>query len=270
MDTNKIMISGLDDIVFDNRNKKYGAYLLRKLYSSHLKKASAAAVFLFALAISSPLIAKWAKGDNESNTPRVIQLDLEKPPAIDRDKPITIPPPPPKYEAPPSRASRKYMPPKVEADRNVTEEEPPPRADELQNVQVSNATTEGTKSSTILVAEEGDGPSLEVKQESAIYLSVEQRPEFPDGEAALLRYLSQHIKYPTLAREINIEGTVVIQFVIDENGNVTSPMVVKGIGGGCNEEALRVIKTMPRWKPGRQQGRDVKVRFTLPIRFNLQ
>ena len=86
---------------------------------------------------------------------------------------------------------------------------------------------------------------------------------------ALVRYMSEHIKYPSIARETGIEGTVVIRFVVDEKGNIASPEIVKEIGGGCGLEALRVVKNMPNWEPGRQRNRKVKVYFNLPVKFKL-
>jgi len=90
------------------------------------------------------------------------------------------------------------------------------------------------------------------------------------SDAAMLQYFAKHIKYPTIARENNIQGKVILQFVIDENGKIQSPKIAKGVAGGCSEEALRVLRSMPQWKPGRHQGRYVKVNFTLPVSFQLK
>ena len=99
---------------------------------------------------------------------------------------------------------------------------------------------------------------------------IEQQPAFPDGEAALFKYLSENIKYPAMARENGIEGTVHIAFVIGKDGSVTGAKVLRGIGGGCNEEALRVVKSMPKWIPAKQKNKPVKVKYTLPVKFKLQ
>src|SRR5690606_36028861 len=101
-------------------------------------------------------------------------------------------------------------------------------------------------------------------------ISVEQMPVFGAGMNDLFAYLSREIKYPAIARENGISGTVVIQFIIDRKGNVTNVELLKGIGGGCDQEALRVVKKMPAWSPGKQQGRVVSVKFTLPVMFKLQ
>jgi periplasmic protein TonB len=103
-----------------------------------------------------------------------------------------------------------------------------------------------------------------------IFTIVEQNPEFPDGQKAMFSWLSSNIKYPPIARENGIEGTVYVGFVVNTDGSIVDVNVKRGIGGGCNEEAVRVVQQMPNWKPGRQQGRPVRVAFTLPIKFKLE
>lgn len=106
-------------------------------------------------------------------------------------------------------------------------------------------------------------------QEAEIFRIVEDEPEFPGGDAARIQYLRDNIEYPTMARDAGIEGTVFVSFVVEPDGSITNVRVLRGIGGGCDEEALRVVRNMPNWHPGRQRGRAVRVRFTLPIRFTL-
>lgn len=110
---------------------------------------------------------------------------------------------------------------------------------------------------------------VEKTKEPEIFTVVEDMPEFPGGQAELMRYLQQNLDYPPLAKENNIQGRVVIEFVVDENGKITNPRVVKDIGWGCGEAALKVVKTMPRWKPGKQRNKPVAVRYNLPVRFQL-
>lgn len=102
------------------------------------------------------------------------------------------------------------------------------------------------------------------------YLIPEQIPEFPGGEEKLLKYLQNNIVYPQTAKENNITGKVFVTFVISRDGAVKDVKVLKGIGGGCDEEAVRVIKNMPKWQPGKQDGKTVNVQFNLPIKFALQ
>lgn len=99
---------------------------------------------------------------------------------------------------------------------------------------------------------------------------VEEMPEFPGGIEALLNYLQKNIKYPSHARDKNVQGRVYINFIVGKKGKILFPYVARGIGGGCDEEALRVIRNMPHWKPGKQNGKPVAVRFNLPVKFSLR
>ena len=108
------------------------------------------------------------------------------------------------------------------------------------------------------------------KKEEEIFAFVEIMPEFPSGEAALLRFLQMNIRYPAEAATKNIQGTVMVEFVVEKDGSISQPRVVKGIGGGCNEESLRVIRLMPKWKPAKQKGKNVRVYYTVPITFRLE
>lgn len=115
-------------------------------------------------------------------------------------------------------------------------------------------------------------PEIEEEEvvEEEIFLIVENQPEFPGGDVGRLKYLRDNIKYPQLAKETGIQGSVYITFVVEPDGRVSNVQVVRGIGGGCDEEAIRVVKNMPKWKPGSQRGRNVRVRFSMPIKFTLQ
>jgi periplasmic protein TonB len=105
--------------------------------------------------------------------------------------------------------------------------------------------------------------------EEQIFTIVEDDPEFPGGPSALMQYLQGNLRYPTMAREAGIQGTVFVTFVVERDGNITDVRVLRGVGGGLDEEAVRVVRNMPRWKPGRQRGQAVRVQFNLPIRFVL-
>jgi protein TonB len=110
----------------------------------------------------------------------------------------------------------------------------------------------------------------EVVEEQQIFTIVEEMPSFPGGDAALMKYLGNNIKYPAIAKDAGIQGTVYVTFVVDEKGEVKDAKVLRSIGGGCDEEAIRVVKSMPTWKPGKQRGKSVKVQYNLPIRFTLK
>lgn len=107
-------------------------------------------------------------------------------------------------------------------------------------------------------------------QEMEIFTVVESMPSFPGGDAARMRYLQENIKYPQMARESGIQGTVYVTFVVETNGEVTDIRILRGIGGGCDEEAIRVIEQMPKWNAGMQRGKPVRVQFNMPIKFTLQ
>ncbi len=107
-------------------------------------------------------------------------------------------------------------------------------------------------------------------EEEQIFTIVEEMPSFPGGEAALMKYLGNNIKYPAIAKDAGIQGTVYVTFVVNEQGAVKDVKVLRSIGGGCDEEAIRVVESMPKWKAGKQRGKAVKVQYNLPIRFTLK
>jgi len=110
----------------------------------------------------------------------------------------------------------------------------------------------------------------ESEEEKVIFMVVESMPAFPGGEAALYKYLAENIKYPQMAKESGIQGRVFVTFVVERDGSVTDVRVLRGIGGGCDEEAIRVVKGMPKWSPGKQRGKAVRVQYNLPVKFTLQ
>jgi len=110
----------------------------------------------------------------------------------------------------------------------------------------------------------------EVVEEAPIFSVVESMPEFPNGMQELYVYLGNNIKYPVMAKESGIQGKVYVTFVVERDGSITDVKVLRGIGGGCDEEAVRVVAAMPKWKPGKQRGKPVRVQYNLPVRFTLQ
>lgn len=117
--------------------------------------------------------------------------------------------------------------------------------------------------------EEVDEEDEEVEEEE-IFAYAEEMPAFPGGETAMLKYMGKNTRYPQLAKESNIQGTVYVGFVVGKDGSINDVKVLRGIGGGCDEEAIRVVKNMPKWTAGKQRGKPVKVSFRLPFKFNLQ
>lgn len=268
----------IDDIVFEGRNKSYGAYLLRRLYDKHMSRAMLAGIVFFLLAVSTPNIVRMVKGilPEKQEKFEMKEVTLAEPPPIDPKKPP--PPPPPKVDPPPIKDQIKFVPPTVKKDEEVEEEEPPPpTVDEIKDKEISTVTREGEEGgidASLLepIDEGGTGPAVieEPVKEEEPFTFVEQMPSFPDGTEAMYKFIYDNIKYPAIARENGISGQVIVQFVVAKDGSITKATVARGIGGGCNEEALRVVKMMPRWKPGKHNGRTVPVTFTLPIKFVLQ
>jgi protein TonB len=122
------------------------------------------------------------------------------------------------------------------------------------------------------VLEEYVAPEVveEEVQEQEIFQIVEQMPEFPGGEGKLMEYVAKNIKYPQIARETGIQGRVFVGFVVEPDGSISNVKLLRGIGGGCDEEAMRVIKSLPKWKPGKQRGKAVRVSYQIPVFFKLQ
>ena len=119
-----------------------------------------------------------------------------------------------------------------------------------------------------------DYTPVEVEEEEVVeqevFTIVEEMPSYPGGEAKMYEYLGKNIKYPQIARESGIQGRVFVNYVVEPDGSVSNVKVLRGIGGGCDEEAMRVVKAMPKWKPGKQRGKAVRVSYTLPVVFKLQ
>lgn len=266
MNTNVVSYSNIDEIVFEDRNKGYGAYVLRKKYTKHVYIALLLAFSIAAFAIGLPEIIKLLTPKEEvveKPKMKVSIADLAPPP------PITATPPPPKLNLPPPPTEViKFLPPKV-TEKEVPEEEEMPTIEEVKKAPVIGA--ENIEGPGDIVFEEPPAEIGTGEEESAnkIFTVVEQMPEFPGGTGELMKYLGKNIRYPDAAQSRGVEGTVYVSFVVSTEGKITDVNVLKGIGSGCDEEAVRVISKMPAWKPGKQSGRAVTVRYQLPVKFKL-
>lgn len=136
---------------------------------------------------------------------------------------------------------------------------------EVDDIEIDAETDDDEEIEEQEIKEEED----ELDKEEEIFVFVEDQPGYPGGDAARIKYLQENIKYPEIAKESGVQGTVYVTFVVEKDGKITSVKILRGIGGGCDEEAVRVIKRMPRWKPGKQRGRSVRVQFNMPVRFVL-
>jgi periplasmic protein TonB len=188
---------------------------------------------------------------------------------------VPPPPPPPPPKPQPQIATRSFTPPVVTEDDKVTKPEDIPRMEDIKDA-VSNVKKDGVKGDLPPIIE-APAPPIEVPdvKEQPVdntvreTYNVEQVPEFMNGMAAMYKFLGENIKYPNVARENGIQGTVYVGFVVWKDGSLRNVEVKRGIAGGCSEEALRVVKLMPNWRPGKQNGKAVPVSFTIPIKFKL-
>lgn len=255
----------LDDLLFRGKNKAYGAYFLRAIYPEHLKKS----LMYFLLFIGTLTVSFIAydklRGKINFNSEKPIKkvTELKAPPPLEDPK---EPPPPPPPPPPPIKATIQFVPPKIVEVAAPDEEIK--TVDEVIEAKaaISTATVAGQDIAPDIGLEE----STEPVKSNEPFTIVEQMPEFPGGDDALMSYLSKNIKYPAYAQENDITGTVLVNFVVNEDGSVTQAKITKGIKGGCDEEALRVVRNMPRWRPGKQGGQAVRVYFDVPVNFQLE
>jgi protein TonB len=251
----------MDDIVFEKRNKMYGAYILRKMYNKQLNKALLLAVAILAAGLAYPLVDSYNSKDGIRLGGDTVEIDLlDSPKPEDEVKP-EIPDAP---EAKPETRVR-FVAPEVTSEE-IIDEGGLPSMDEM-NLASGNIPLEIQAEITI---EKPADVIIEDPEKAPPVLIVEEMPLYPGGDTERLRFLADNIQYPLQATENGIQGTVYFQFIIDSKGNITDVKILRGIGGGCDEEALRVIKMMPQWKPGRQNGRTVRVLYNMPVSFRLQ
>lgn len=252
------------DMVFKGRNHAYGAYELRKKSDDYTIRGVILAIVFFTLTISAPVIVNYIKGlvPKDLEDVKIVEVNtLEEPPPVDKSQP----PPPPVEPPPPLKSTVKFIPPEIKPDEEVPDE-PPPTQEEMKEKDAGVKTEEGDPEGIDASLTSDDGLTGDTGPE--IMTFAEQMPEF-NGD--LYKYLGDNIKYPTVARENGIEGQVVMQFVVGKDGKIdeNSIVIVKKVGWGLEEEAIRVVKSMPKWKPGKQNGNPVYVKCTLPIRFKL-
>ncbi len=165
----------------------------------------------------------------------------------------------------------------IQTQQNTPPPPPPPQQQTTvleiveNDKKIENEVTVDAEANEKTVIEAYHAPVVQEKEveETEIFTVVEESPGFPGGDEARIRFLQENIKYPTMARESGIQGTVYVTFVVEKGGNVSDVKILRGIGGGCDEEAIRVIKAMPRWNPGKQRGKPVRVQFNMPIKFTL-
>ncbi len=262
------------DMVFEKRQKDYGAYDLRKRYSRNLKLSVILGILFFSLAVASPLIAKVLRsvGPEPKKIDNTVTVDLAPPPPVDEENT----PPPPKVELPPPTVEQiKFTPPVIKKDDEVPDDEVPPPQEGI-TAQVSTKTQEGTREGPPPIEDPGietgtgTGEKIVEHEPEKIYTFVEEQPEYPGGAGQLYSYISKNVVYPTMAKEAGVQGTVTLKFVVEKDGSIGEVQVMRGIGSGCDEEAARLVKAAGKWRAGKQNGKAVRVWFILPIKFTLQ
>jgi protein TonB len=265
----------LDDMVFENRNKEYGAYYLRKNYKSYINRAMVYGIGLFMLVFGGAYTYQnYILPNLNKEDLTEVEIDLSKMQEEKPEDPLVIPPPPPPppVEPPPEVAQIKFLPPEPKKDEEVLVEEPPPPAEKIEKAVISNKTVEGADVVEAFIPpppEEVKIVAIEKPKEEEIFTAVEQNPEFPGGISEMYKFLGNNIKYPASAQRANVAGRVFVKFVVEKDGSIGNVEVLKGIGFGCDEEAIRVIKSMPKWNPGRQNGKNVRVFYNMPVVYKL-
>ncbi|MDB5134777.1 MAG: energy transducer TonB [Mucilaginibacter sp.] len=257
------------DVVFTDRNKAYGAYELRKENPKNTNKALIIGVVLFVFLISAQTIYNFISGfiPKASEKVKITNVVLQPPPPIDQKKPPPPPPEPPK----PKVDQVKFPPPVVKPDNEVKEQ--PPTVKELEVADPGQKTLKGDPNADIKIDEPvGNSDVKQVTEEdpNKIFTAVEKDPSFKGGIENFYAYLRKNVHYPAIAKENNVQGKVFLTFVVERDGSLTDIKVLRSLGSGTDEEAMRVLKASPRWTPGIQNGRPVRVQYTVPISFTLQ
>ena len=267
------------DLVFEGRNKSYGAYKLRSQAGRRQRNALVAVLIFIAVIALIPVILQVTKSDtaaedNYSEVMKMAQLKQEKKEEKKEEK-IEV-----KYQKPIEKvavkASIQMTAPVIKEDQDVNKEAELKNMEELMNAKdaIAATTYKGDEGGTVniddLKENQTVGGTAGQEIETDVFTVAEQMPIFPGGEAALLRYVSEHTKYPSIALEQEIQGVVTIRFVVTPTGAVGDVFVVQGLDPECDREAVRVVKSLPRFTPGKQQGKPVAVWYTLPVRFEIR
>jgi protein TonB len=269
--------NGWVDLVFDGKNQSYGAYQLRKDTGKRNLKALITMFLIFA-AIAAIVIAKVSIDNYIASRNAAIETDVElqslaekKEAKVERKEEPQIE----KIEVEKVKSSVAFTTPEIKKDEEVQEDQEMKSQDELAatNTAIGAFTVEGNdeEAGEVLKAKEVIAePEPPKVEETKVFDVVEEMPQFPGGQAALLEYLAKNIKYPVVAEENGIQGKVIVTFVVERDGSITDVKVVKSVDPSLDKEASRVVKSMPRWQPGKQNGSAVRVKYTVPVQFRLQ
>ena len=272
------LISGAwTDLVFENRNQAYGAYVLRKSTGKR-NVIAILAVILLAIACQIGLTLKniadeaAAKRQAMQEAVELSALEQKKEAKVERKEVVRQENVEKVVEK--VKSSVKFTAPEIKKDNEVRPEDEMKSQDEIMSSKLSVGSFDvkgNDEGGEVLKAKEviATEPVKPKEEENKVFDVVEQMPSFPGGNAALLNYLGQNIKYPVIAEENGIQGRVIVQFVVGKDGHISDVRVAKSVDPSLDKEAVRVVKGMPRWIPGKQNGQAVTVRYTLPVTFRL-
>jgi periplasmic protein TonB len=276
MDISKILSADVLDIIFDGKNKQYGAYDLRKTYNRRLTKAllitAGLALLIFLGTVFASVFTKSAQDKLDVLDTQLAEIKKEAPPP-----PVVPPPPPPKAPPPPEINQVKFTPPKIVKDEEVKPDE---KIEEIKEDQViSTKTVESEIKDAVVAApveEKGtqvvEAPPKKEEDEDKIFTKVENEAEFPGGDGAWRRYLEKNLNANTPVDNGAPEGTyqVIVQFIVSKDGSISDVKALTDHGYGMEAEAIKIIKKGPAWKAALQNGRNVNAYRKQPITFVVQ
>ena len=269
MEINKILSADILDIIFDDRNKAYGAYDLRKTYNKRIRTSLLVMGGVVALFVGWYFFNNW-QGKNVVQKQVVQDVQLED---IKEEKKNEPPPPPPPPKEPPKVEMAKFTPPKIVKDEEVKAEEKPPEVEKLEDTKIGTANQEGIKDDNITAPPADNKGVVEAPKDNTDYdktfTKVEIESDYPGGAAAWQRYLQKNLQYPEEAQNNEIQGQVVVKFIVDKEGKVSEVEAISG-PNELREEAMRVIRKSGNWTPAVQNGRKVKSYKSQPINFRLE
>lgn len=268
----KVDLTSLEwcELIFKDRNKNYGAYKMRRDLGRR-QTASLVIVTVVAFAgFTLPRLIKMAMPEQKEEMVEVTQLSALEEPEVKEEtlkKVEPIAPPPPAL-----KSTIKFTAPVIKKDEEVHDDDELKSQDELTEtkVQISIADVKGNdelNGKDIADLQEVITQAPEAQEEEP-YMMVEQMPQFPGGPAELLKYITNNLKYPVIAQENGIQGKVILRFVVNAQGHVENVKVLRSLDPYCDKEAIRVVKSLPQWIPGKQNGRNVPVYYTCPIVLN--
>jgi periplasmic protein TonB len=245
------------EIVFEGRNKSYGAYELRKQSGNTTLRALFIGAVVFAFAVATPLIVDFIGTSNNDDTALDQKITTIKLPP--KELPKDIPPPPP---PPPKVEQVKFVKPVVAKKEEITEE--PPKVEEIKDKNLGKEDIKGDPDAPLTVEPVGNGPKDVVEEDNNIYNSagIEVKPEYPGGLAKFYSFIKNNYQSPD---EEGLNGKVIVSFVVEKDGTLTDIKVLKDIGFGTGAEAIRVLKKCAKWTPAEQNGKKVRCSYQIPI-----